>query len=483
MSIPNITVSRKPPLKVWIVALTCAMYLPMMGRGFVHDDYLLLCSSAFTSIRSGLTRADIFYTPVAWLTYKADWMLWGPNPFALAAMNLSLHIINILLLYYMAWWFSKSALAAWWTAFGFALLFPANTWAVMWVATRAHLLVTAFDLAAMIATFWFIRTKQSRFFPAVAIVAFAGLSIFSKENGITIPVIVGTILIYNRISRDRRSVPLAPVMGVIGAIAGIGVIYLLLRAQSGAAPFQIGDGTGHTYVLSPNVLIENTLRYFWRTFGLLSALAVAVVLSQFIRGQRPSLKGLLKKDVLFSAFLFMVTLSPVVLMRSRSGIYTYLPGIFAALLFGVTVRALYENEREIAAPKRRAMLGAVPVLIAIAIFIAFTVGYSKRWKVMAETNSTLMNQIATQQRAFPNYALIVLTYDDADAVHRFPNGFGDWGFGYGIKVLYRDPGAEGIVIPKGAAFITNGRSPLIHFKYGLDSNGSPQAIRTGEEIP
>jgi hypothetical protein len=478
----NITIARKLPSKAWILALTSAMFLPLMGRGFISDDYLHLYSSAFASIRSGLTRADIFsfYTPITWLTYKADWTLWGPAPFAFCAVNLILHLVNISLLYRMALRFSQSSLAAWWTAFGFALLFPANSWAVMWAATRAHLLVTTFYLAAMIATLSFIRTKQSRLFPAVAIVAFAAMCIFSKENGITIPVSVSMILIHNRFSRDRRSVPLSWVIGVFGALAGVIVGYGFLRAESGARPIHIGDGMEYTYALSPKLLVENALRYSWRTFGLLSLLAGAIGLSQFISRQHPSLKGILKRDVLFSAGLFIVTISPVVLMSTRSGIYTYLPGISAALLFGVTVRALYENNLETAtAPQKWTLLELIPILIAVAIFIAFTVGNNQKWKVMAETNTSVLNQLAALQPTVESSALTVLTYNEIDAVHRFPDGFAAWGFGYGIKVLYMNPSAEGIIVRNGASFLTYGRLPLIHFEYKSD-NGLPHVVRTPE---
>src|SRR5258708_35527888 len=112
-------------------------------------------------------------------------------------------------------------------------------------------------------------------------------------------------------------------------------------------------------------------------------------------------------------------------MCSRSGIYTYLPGIAAALLFGLTVRTLIDNEPGIeTANKHRALLSPVPILIAVAIFATFTIGYSKRRNVMRETNSSVLNQIAAQQRSVPYFSFVVLTNADADAVLRVPHGFG-----------------------------------------------------------
>src|SRR5882672_3617283 len=107
-----------------VAGLSAALFLPVMGRGFIHDDFVHLYSVACGSLWQGLTRANggPFYTPVAWLTFKVDWILWGKNPFMMAAGNLLLHIANITLLYAFALKLWRSQIAARWAALGFALL-------------------------------------------------------------------------------------------------------------------------------------------------------------------------------------------------------------------------------------------------------------------------------------------------------------------------------------------------------------------------
>ena len=120
-----------------ISLLTALIFLPMTGRGFIHDDFVHLCSVAYDPLWRGLTKATggPFYAPFTWLTFKLDWMLWGLKPVAFAVTNLTLHLTNILLLNRLAFYLYQSAIAARWAAIGFALLYPANTWAIMWIST------------------------------------------------------------------------------------------------------------------------------------------------------------------------------------------------------------------------------------------------------------------------------------------------------------------------------------------------------------
>jgi hypothetical protein len=262
------------------------------------------------------------------------------------------------------------------------------------------------------------------------------------------------------------------------------VIYALIRAHSGATALHWGNGSGYTYALSPGILSENLLRYGWRTFGLLAVLAGAVVCSLAIRGRQLSLRAVRRQDVLLSVCLFLITISPVILLRSRSGIYSYLPGIPAALLFGLTVRALNDKSEEASVSYRRLRaLWAAPILAVLAVFVAFNVGYSQRWIVAGKTNSSVMRQIRAEQPSVGPIALLVLRYDGIDALHRFPEGFGVWGFGYGVRVLYQEPAIEGMIVTRETKVDPGGRTPVIYFEYRLDSQGEPQIVRTGTDTP
>src|SRR5262245_32998536 len=116
-----------------IAALNAALFAPMMGHGFVHDDFAPLFSVAYYPFWRGAmsVNAGPSYAPFACLSYKLDWMLWGWNPFAFAAGNLLVHTANILLIYALAQKLWRSDSAGRWAAVGYAVLFPANVSAVM----------------------------------------------------------------------------------------------------------------------------------------------------------------------------------------------------------------------------------------------------------------------------------------------------------------------------------------------------------------
>jgi len=460
-----------------IAGYSAALFLPLIGRGFVHDDFVHLYSVVFDPLRQGLTKANggPFYAPLAWLSYKIDWMLWGWNPLAFAAVNLTLHISNILLVYHLALRLYRSVIAARWAAIGFALLFPANTWAVMWISTRAHLIVTLFYLAAMLATVWYARTERYRVIAFITIVSFSALAIFSKESAVTVPAAIALILFSEKVTRKQICISRSGVIGLFATLFAILLVYAGVRAQSGAIPITFSGNLGYYYALSPKMLLEHLLRYGWRTYGLLTILAGAITLSQYFRGRTHYLRSLTRKDIFFSIALFTITIAPFILLPTRSGIYSYLPGIAAALLLGATARSLYKSPLK--SPARANVATLSPIIIVIVIYSSLTVGHSLRWKKMAETSAAVLHQIVAQQpRVEPN-ALIILTYARVDNERRFPESIA-WGFPSALRVLYGDSSVDGKIIRQGEKYGDN--APEIHFAYTLSNSWEPRV--TGPKV-
>ena len=500
-----------------VAVLSVALFLPVMGRGFIHDDFIHLHSAANHSLRQGLTCANggPFYTPITWLTFKLDWILWGRNSFLMTLGNLLLHIANIALLYAFALKLWRSQVAARWAALGVALLFPANTWAVMWISTRAHLLVTFFYLAAMLATLWLSRAERHKKLAVVTIVLFASLAAFSKESGVTAPAAVAVTLIYVRRSQWGKILPLSTVIGLFGSLIAALAAYALMRGRSGAIPITFSANDWYSYATSLSVLFENLFRYGWRTYGLLGIMACAIALSQIIRGRRPRLDSLTVNDALLSAALFATAIAPFILLRGRSGIYTYLPGIAAALLLGAMARAFYdaplkgrkggetEGGRDIeessfslsispslplsvspplrpSAPLSLRLLIMAPVLLVIALYSLFTVVHSLRWMRMAEINTFVLNQTAERViRPQPN-TLFILTYSEADNVNGFPDSLAH-GFSCALRVLYADPTLSGSIGRQGESRYTDGQSSVIRLVYMHSGDGAPRLVIGSDE--
>jgi hypothetical protein len=440
----------------------------MIGRGFVHDDFVWLYIAAHEPGWYGFTHPiQLFYTPLTWLTFKADWMLWGLAPFPIALENLTLHISNTLLLYWLALRLWRSHVAAWWAGFGFALFYIANSWAVMWIAARPHLLATLFCLAAVHACVSYARRAGRRVLTLGAIVLCVALSMLAKEIGVASVAVVLLMLFYverlqhHSSGRWRSHIPLPAALVIVSSA------YLMLRTRVGAVSILSSQGWYH-YTLEFGVLFSNLLEYVSRTYLIAGVLLGAIVLSRYVRGARPRLDGVTVYEVGLSVALFAVTLAPVILIRGRSGLYTYLPGIAPALLLGATARALYASAAP--RPARRRWASLLPVIFVVVVLSIATVGQSLKWVRMAQTNMSVLRQIAAQHPLATPGTNITLRYTKADRRHRFPDGFGTWSFPYAVRLLYRDLTLSGEIVSQESVAEIIPKDGEVNFIYQADDN-------------
>jgi hypothetical protein len=457
-----------------LAVFSAAIFLPLIGRGFVHDDFMWLASVAHRARWYGLTHpTPTFYTPLTWLSFKLDWTLWGLRPFPYALENLLLHICNTLLLYRLALRLWQTHTAAWWTAFGFALLYMANSWAVMWISARTHLLATLFCLAAMLATVRYVQSERRKLWAALAVIACSALSMLAKEIGVASIAACIIVLWYAGSGRERRLRDTWGQLALLSvALLAVLCAYLMLRAWAGALPVAANEGW-YQYAFELKVLFLNLREYLSRTYLVAALIAGAIAISQTIRGGKPTLKTVTRREVFLSVLLFAVTIAPVILIRGRSGLYTYLPGIGAALLLGATARSLYtKGERE----RSQTWVSLLPVILLVALLSLATAGQSWKWRTMAKTNSTILRQIAQQDPQPGRQTHIILRYAQRDERHRFPDGFGTWGFPFAVQLLYDEPSLRGDIVGEKDQVEQVSGSTIVNYLY-VAGEDSPKVVR------
>jgi hypothetical protein len=455
-----------------LAAFSSALFLPLIGRGFVHDDFMWLANVAYQPRWHGLTNpTPSFYTPLTWLTFKLDWTLWGLRAFPMAFENLLLHILNTLLLYRLAWRLWQSHAAAWWAAFGFALLYLANSWAVMWISARTHLLATLFCLAAMLATVRYVQSERRKLLAALFVVLCCALSMLSKEIGVASIAASLLVLVYAGGLRGLRET-WARSASLVGALLFVVCAYLLLRAWAGALSVTSDEGW-YQYAFEFNVFFLNLREYLSRTYLVAALLAGVLALSVSMRGARPNLDSVTRREVIFSGLLFATTIAPVILIRGRSGLYTYLPGIGAALLLGAAARSLDSTAE---GKRPQTWVSLLPIILLVAALSAATVGQSLKWRTMAMTNAAILRQIAQQDAPPQQNTHIILRYTLPDGRHRFPDGFGTWGFPFAVKLLYDEPTMSGEIVVEGKQpeSVTDNR--LVNYVY-VAGEENPKVVR------
>jgi hypothetical protein len=431
-----------------------------------------LASVAHETRWHGLTHpTPTFYTPLTWLSFKLDWTLWGLRPFPYGLENLLLHILNTLLLYRLALRLWQRHTAAWWAAFGFALLYMANSWAVMWISARTHLLATLFCLAAMLATVRYVQSERRKVTAVLTVVVCCALSMLAKEIGVASIGACFIVLWYAGGFRRLRS-SWAELALLSGALLAVLCAFLMLRAWAGALSVSSNQGW-YQYAFDLKVLFLNLREYLSRTYLVAALIAGAIALSQAIRGSKPTLNAVTRRELFLSVMLFATTIAPVILIRGRSGLYTYLPGTGAALLLGAAACSLYpagDNTR------RLTWVNLLPVILLSALLSLATVGQSWKWRTMAKTNSSILRQLAEQDPQPARDTHIVLSYAQPDRRHRFPDGFGTWGFPFAVRLLYNEPNLRGDIVSEANQSEPVAGSTIVNYLY-VAGEDSPKVVK------
>jgi hypothetical protein len=463
-----------------LAILSFALFLPFAGHGFIHDDFEHLNSVAFQPLRVGLLKATggLFYAPLAWLSFKANFLFWGPETaFPYALTNLLIHTANVILLFFITEKLWRSDIVAFWTALGFILLFPSNIWAVMWIATRAHLLTAFFYLAGMLAALWLTRAKKNKVLFAVLIVIFAGLSIFSKESGVTLIATIILIFIYEKRTGNLKGKFLPSVIILTAGLLVVFGVYFYLRAYSGAASVSIGSGKWYSYSLSPGIFLSNLGSYGWRTYGILSLIVLAICLSLKLDRKKLDFSLLTKNELLLSLIMFGLMIAPFILLAGRSGIYTYLPGVAGALLLGAAVRSLFQSSDEF---RFSSIYSLIPVAVIVIILISFTIGQSQKWVKMAETNTKVLSQIVALEPQMPEKTFVILRYSETDEKNRFPDGLSMSSFSPALQLKFEDSSIYGAIVKQDKEIFLPKILAVKEFAYTVE-NGEPKIVEINND--
>jgi len=141
---------------------------------------------AFTSI--GSVTPDVpDWHPLAWLSHALDTQLFGFDPAGPHDENLFLHVLNVLVLFWVlqraTGLTGRSAMVA-----ALFALHPINVESVAWISERKNLLSMLFFLLALAAYRWYARKPQVGRYLVVA--ALFALGLMAKPQVITLPFVL-----------------------------------------------------------------------------------------------------------------------------------------------------------------------------------------------------------------------------------------------------------------------------------------------------
>ncbi|MHC4088741.1 MAG: tetratricopeptide repeat protein [Planctomycetota bacterium] len=239
------TQARRPETPwVWagaavIVVGVLIAYAPAMCGGFIWDDDRYVVDNPTLRTVEGLSRiwfelgATIQYYPLVFTTFWVEYHVWRLEPFGYHLVNVALHALSSVLLWYALR--RLSIPGAWFAAAVFAL-HPVHVESVAWITERKNVLSGVFYLAALLAYLHFARLDapaqagsgaRRHYLLAMALFACA---LLSKTVTCTLPAAILLLLWWRRGRAAIRDVlPLIPLF-IVGA--GMGMLTVWMEKHS-----------------------------------------------------------------------------------------------------------------------------------------------------------------------------------------------------------------------------------------------------------
>jgi protein O-mannosyl-transferase len=194
--LPTLPGRKTLVLGLLLAVATVAVYFPVTNHPFVnYDDTAYVVNNPH--IKAGLDWETIswafatFYQsnwhPLTWLSHALDVQMFELDPGGHHDTNLLLHVVNVLLLFWMlqkaTGYVGRSAMVA-----GLFALHPINVESVAWVAERKNLLSMLFFLLALGAYRRYVLEPRAGRYVLVALLFVMGL--MAKPQVITFPFVL-----------------------------------------------------------------------------------------------------------------------------------------------------------------------------------------------------------------------------------------------------------------------------------------------------
>ena len=311
--------------------------------------------------------------------------------------NLLLHILNILLIYWLVQLITKNNYASVLTAAFFAL-HPMHVESVAWVAERKDVLYSFFFLATLISYIYYIKTNCKYKFLIIAIITFI-LSLLSKFAAVTLPLIL--ILIdyyYNRplnLKVITEKIPffiLALALGIIHFSTKDAQLSTQVITENFTALDRIFLGSYSLFYYFMSVLfpfkicplhpypdkINGILPVYYYASFVFVILLIIIAFVLILKSKK------IKKDLIFGLLFFLINIALVIHIVPFGGWvvvadrYSYIA--YFGLFFIIGKLWILINENYFNPAKKIKNIFNTLIIISLLIFSYSTYSYSLNWK-------------------------------------------------------------------------------------------------------
>ncbi|MEO8098047.1 MAG: glycosyltransferase family 39 protein [Acidobacteriota bacterium] len=231
-----------------------SLRMPLLSDDYVHLTRVRNADAHFWMDQFTVVPYDHFFRPIAMYAYKLDSMWAGKSAVAWRSGNLLIHVINVLLVFFLG---RRMGLAKW-AALVAALIFGwhgSRPETVAWVAARFDLLAVMFLLASLLLLYRYVEQRATLTFLAALIAGVAAL--LSKESAFVWPA-AASLLLWRRLSLRAQ-------VSIYGVTAAVFLYRLQLLGGIGGYGSEAGQPTIFNFSLlrTANALLLRLWATLW----------------------------------------------------------------------------------------------------------------------------------------------------------------------------------------------------------------------------
>jgi len=228
-----------------VLLLVLAAYGGALQAGYVSDDRHYIIKSPlvtqlapvaayFAPYRPGAPQgpAGAYYRPLVALSHGLEWHYLGSDPFWPHLLNLSVHLVCVVLVFCLA---RRVGASPWASALAAGLfgVFPRSTEAVTWISARSTLLSTASVLLAVLLH----RSEEGRAGSRIAAAIVVAVGFLCKEFA---AVGAGAIVVLELVEHRLRGGSVARTVGRLAPVMAVVLAYVALRPPLVEVPYDFG---------------------------------------------------------------------------------------------------------------------------------------------------------------------------------------------------------------------------------------------------
>ncbi|MBI2029249.1 glycosyltransferase family 39 protein [Candidatus Gottesmanbacteria bacterium] len=288
---------------------------------FISDDFVYTRFNSISELLN-LNQGEYHYNPVFWGLLFAVKQIFGLIPLSYHFLTVVIHLVNILLVYFLAKNLTKNNKIAFLSSLVFSFYF-ANYEVVFWITGISTSLMVTFYILGLLSFIKYIKHKQYLFY--VLFLIFFILSILTHEYAITLPIICFIYYFQFSKSKEILKVLAFPVLFIL-------IVTILKSLYSNASLFISLPTIGRFFisVIKSYLYLFMPFPYFIDSLPkfLLPILFIFLFLFLLIKSLKNKLKIFLFLWTFIDVFLFSATSAT----QARYLYFSFIPAVILLIL-------------------------------------------------------------------------------------------------------------------------------------------------------